>query len=67
MTGILPIKKCGDHLALNMFDEYSMTDPEPLEEFTGFTENEVKMLCRDHGMDFTETKKWYDGYSLNQL
>ncbi|MCM1227677.1 MAG: hypothetical protein NC320_09730 [Clostridium sp.] len=50
-----------------MFDEYSMTDTEPLEEFTGFTENEVKMLCRDHDMDFTETKKWYDGYSLNQL
>ncbi len=67
MTGILPIKKYGDHSALNMFDEFSMTDAEPLEEFTGFTENEVNMLCKDHGMDFTETKKWYDGYSLSQL
>ena len=24
MTGILPIKKYGEHSALNMFDEYSM-------------------------------------------
>ncbi len=27
MTGILPVKKYGTHSALNMFDEYSMTDP----------------------------------------
>lgn len=27
MTGILPIKKYGTHSALNMFTEYSMTDP----------------------------------------
>ena len=27
MTGILPIKKYGSHSALNMFTEYSMTDP----------------------------------------
>lgn len=27
MTGILPVKKYGEHLALNMFNEYSMTDP----------------------------------------
>lgn len=27
MTGILPIKKYGSHSALNMFSEYSMTDP----------------------------------------
>lgn len=67
MTGILPIKKYGEHSALNMFDEYSMTDAEPLEEFVGFTENEVKSLCQDYHMDFGETKRWYDGYCLNQL
>ena len=27
MTGILPVKKYGQHSALNMFWEYSMTDP----------------------------------------
>lgn len=38
MTGILPIKKYGEHSALNMFDEYSMTNQRELAEFTGFTE-----------------------------
>ena len=66
MTGILPIKKYGKHSALNMFDEFSMTNAEPIEEFTGFTEDEVKNLCQTYDMDFDETKKWYDGYCLNQ-
>lgn len=65
MTGILPIKKYGEHSALNMFDEYSMTNADPIAEFTGFTELEVKELCDRYDMDFEETKKWYDGYSLN--
>jgi len=42
MTGILPVKKYGQHSALNMFWEYSMTDQFALEEYTGFTEEEVK-------------------------
>ena len=36
MTGILPIKKYGEHSALNMFTEISMTDPRECAEFTGF-------------------------------
>lgn len=67
MTGILPIKKYGEHSALNMFDEYSMTNAEPIEEFTGFTEKEVIDLCQKYDMSFEETKKWYDGYKLNEL
>ena len=42
MTGILPIKKYGSHSALNMFTEYSMTEPGELAAYFGFTENEVK-------------------------
>ena len=30
----------------------------------GFTENEVKNLCMEYGMDFEEAKAWYDGYGL---
>ena len=41
MTGILPIKKYGTHSALNMFDEFSMTDQKRLSEHVGFTEKEV--------------------------
>ena len=44
MTGILPIKKYGSHSALNMFTEYSMTDPGDLGGYFGFTEDEVKAL-----------------------
>lgn len=64
MTGILPIKKYGEHSALNMFTEVSMTDPREYAEFTGFTENEVTELCKEYDMPFEETKRWYDGYSL---
>ena len=62
MTGILPIKKYGEHSAINVFYEYSMTDASPIEEFTGFTEQEVRQLCEHYNMPFSETKKWYDGY-----
>ena len=65
MTGILPIKKYGEHSALNMFKEYSMTNQKRLAEFTGFTETEVKDLCEKYNMSFEETKKWYDGYNVN--
>ena len=64
MTGILPIKKYGSHSALNMFTEYSMTDPGELAEYFGFTEQEVAGLCEKYGMSFEEAKTWYDGYQL---
>lgn len=38
MTRILPVKKYGEHSALNMFAEISMTDAREFSEFTGFTE-----------------------------
>ena len=62
MTGILPIKKYGTHSALNMFAEYSMTNPRDLAPYFGFTETEVQELCRTYGRSFEETKAWYDGY-----
>ena len=36
MTCILPIKKYGSHSVLNMFTEYSMTDPDELARCGGF-------------------------------
>lgn len=64
MTGILPVKKYGVHSALNMFWEYSMINQYAFEEYTGFTEDEVKGLCERFDMDFTETSSWYDGYQF---
>lgn len=67
MTGILPIKKYGEHSAINTFYEYSMVDAEPISEFTGFTESEVKELCKKYNKSFSEMKRWYDGYNLNRI
>ena len=66
VTGILPVKKYGEHSALNMFWEYSMTDQGVFEEYTGFTEDEVKELCKQYDMDFMETESWYDGYAFTK-
>ena len=65
MTGILPIKKYGKHSALNMFTEIAMTNAAPIQEFTGFTENEVRRLCDEYKKDFNEVKRWYDGYTVD--
>lgn len=67
MTGILPIKKYGTHSALNMFGEYSMTNPRDLADYFGFTEDEVKTLCAEHQMSFEEARDWYDGYELTTI
>lgn len=62
LTGILPIKKYGTQSALNNFNEFTMLNPEPLSEFIGFTEREVKDLCAKHDVSFNEMQRWYDGY-----
>ncbi|MDE6984741.1 MAG: ATP-binding protein, partial [Lachnospiraceae bacterium] len=67
MTGILPVKKYGQHSALNMFWEYSMINQFAFEEYTGFTESEVKALCEQYQMNFEETSSWYDGYRFKKF
>lgn len=65
MTGILPIKKYGQHSALNMFDEYSMIAPMQLASYTGFTDKEVRKLCQQYAMSYEEIADWYDGYLVS--
>lgn len=67
MTGILPIKKYGEHSAINIFKEFSMLNPGPFAEYFGFTEEEVKGLCERYGVDYGKTMEWYDGYQLGNL
>lgn len=64
MTGILPIKNYGTQSALNNFRMYSMTNPEPLEQFFGFTKEEVTVICEREGLDLNELSLWYDGYRM---
>ena len=65
ITGILPIKKIKDESALNNFREYTMLDSYPITEYYGFTEEEVRDLCKEHDMDFDTTKAWYNGYLID--
>ena len=67
MTGILPVKKYGQHSALNMFWEYSMTGQMDFEEYTGFTESETEALCARYHMDFAQAGNWYDGYRFRHF
>ena len=66
MTGILPVKKYGTQSALNNFDEFTMINPSALSKYVGFTEEEVQSLCNRYEMDFSEVKRWYDGYCFRR-
>ncbi len=65
MTGILPVKKYGQHSALNMFTEVSMTDAREFAPLTGFTRGEVEELCESYEMPFEDIQAWYDGYNVD--
>ena len=64
LTGILPIKKLKTQSALNNFKQYTMLSPGLLAQYVGFTEEEVQVLCDKYHQDFTEVKRWYDGYQI---
>ena len=67
ITGILPVKKIEDESALNNFREYTMLDSYPITEYYGFTEEEVKDLCKEYDMDFDTVKAWYNGYLIDGM
>ena len=67
LTGILPIVRDKIQSKLNLFSEYSMTNPMNLAEFVGFTAEETQSLCEQYGMDYEECKRWYDGYNLKTV
>ena len=64
MTGVLPIKKFVSQAGLNMFSEYTMTNPRELAPYFGFTKEEVMELCAQHNMSFADIKSWYNGYEF---
>ena len=64
LTGILPMVREQSQSALNNFHEFTMLEPDNLSEYFGFTESEVKNLCAQYDMNFSEAKKWYDGYKV---
>ena len=65
LTGILPIVRDRVQSKLNNFEEYTILNSYNLAEFVGFTEKEVKPLCKKYKVDFAQCKKEYDGYAQN--
>ena len=61
------IKKIKDESALNNFEEYTMLKSRPITKYYGFTEEEVKDLCKRYDMDFETTKEWYNGYLIDGM
>ena len=66
ITGILPIKKEKTQSALNNFDEFTMLNAGVFASYIGFTNDEVKELCKNYNKDFEKVKRWYDGYILEE-
>ena len=64
-TGIFPVKKYGEHSALNMYHEFSINDAAPYSAFMGFTEKETEELCDRYELSFDEMKEWYNGYRVD--
>ena len=67
LTGCLRISKESIFTRLNNFKVMSITDSRFDEQF-GFTDEEVRKLLSDYGMDshFDEVKEWYDGYHFGR-
>ena len=67
ITGILRVSKESIFSGLNNLSVYSILDEEFSDKF-GFTEPEVKQLIKDFKIktDYSEIKKWYDGYKFGE-
>lgn len=65
--GYSPHQKNGKHSALNMFDEYSMTLPQQMAPYMGFTAEEVMAECDARQLKYSSFQKWYDGYRLSNV
>ena len=73
MTGVMPIAKYTSGSELNMFREFNFTNGFMFSRYFGFTEEEVKQLCKLHEqicekegfepeVTYEELQYWYDGY-----
>lgn len=65
LTGILPVVRDKVQSKLNNFKEYTIINAREFAGHIGFTDEEVRALCGEYGVDFDKCKLWYDGYRLN--
>eukprot|EP00833_Pecoramyces_ruminatium_P004728 jgi/Orpsp1_1/1178760/evm.model.c7180000066632.1 len=63
MTGICPIAKDLSQFTINCFNEYSMINDQVYYNYFGFTEEEVKDLCKNSKtLKYEDLEYWYSGY-----
>lgn len=63
MTGVLPIAKYSSGSAINMFVEFNIMNDCQFDEYFGFTQEEVEILCnKQNKISMSELKDWYNGY-----
>lgn len=67
LTGILPVIRDKIQSKLNNFEEYSILNSYEMAEYVGFTDDEVRTLCKEYGMDYGECRSWYDGYRQKNM
>ena len=67
LTGCLRVSKESIFTGLNNFKVHGISDVR-YDEYFGFTDEEVKKLLRDYGMEekYGEVKTWYDGYRFGK-
>ena len=67
ITGILRVSRESIFSGLNNISVYSILDNKFSDKF-GFTELEVKQIIKDFNIktDYSEIKKWYDGYKFGE-
>lgn len=61
LTGVFPLKKYNLGRTLNNFVDFTIMNPVITDEYFGFTEKEVKKLCRQYQRNFQEIEHWYGG------
>ena len=68
LTGVMQIAKANIFSGLNNLYSDSVFDT-GFQEYWGFTEDEVKILCTEYGRPekFHEAKDWYDGYRFGTV
>jgi len=63
MTGVLPIAKQSSTSSLNFFKEYTIFNNIKYYDYFGFTESEVKELCKKNSkLNYKDLEKRYNGY-----
>ena len=67
MTGIFSVSRSANQSSLNNVMQYNMLSPGRYAPFLAFSDDEVKVICKDNGFDYDKVCRWYGGYQLGDI